>query len=600
MKKIIFTVLVCISLPLHATRYALISVSDKTGVQEFARTLVANGYEVISTGGTYTHLAQVLPSDRLHQVSDMTEFPEILGGRVKTLHPRIHGGILAQRSLKAHDQTLKEHSIPRIDIVVGNLYPFQNVIKGDNVSLDNALENIDIGGVALARAAAKNYKDVLVVTDPSDYDTVAKLLEQSTISDEIRKRLAVKAFAHTAQYDGAISEYLSQGSIVTRQYHKAQSLKYGLNPHQKDAALYTMQRENSPVRLLNGQLGFINVLDALQSWQLVREAKEAFGVPACASFKHVSPAGVGLGIPLTNEQAHAFHVNAEQSPIACAFIRARNGDPKSSFGDWIAISDVVDEQTARLIKPEVSDGIIAPGFTPEALEILKQKKRGAYALVQIDPEYSNEQFLEMRELFGLALAQQPNRAVITGESTRNIVTKKRSLSTAERDAQLALIALKYTQSNSVVYAKDGQVIGVGSGQQNRVDCVRLAGKKAAFWMLRQHPRVQALQFKASVKRPERNNAIEQFIKGKSIDDLLLEAQEPLTRKQKETYLQSQRGISMASDAFFPFEDNIEAAAQCGVEYIVQPGGSMRDAQIIAACDAREIVMACNGVRLFTH
>lgn len=599
MKKLFL--LLFISLSIHAQRYALISVSDKTGVREFARQLVAQGFDIISTGGTHAHLAQAVPVEKLHQVSDITQFPELFDGRIKTLHPMIHGGILAQRSNDAHQKSMQEHGIPRVDIVVGNLYPFQNVVAHDDVALTDAIENIDIGGVALARAAAKNYHDVLIITDPSDYAGVAAALETDSVSDEMRKHFAIKAFAHTAQYDAAIADYLSQGAIQTRQYEKVQDLKYGLNPYQKQAALYTLRGGESPLQLLNGQIGFINVLDAVQSWQLVKEAREAFDLPACASFKHVSPAGVGLGVALSDEDRMAFDVRGDiASPVACAFIRARHGDPKSSFGDWIACSDTVDEQTAQLIKVEVSDGIIAPNYTPAALEILKQKKRGAYPIVQIDPDYSNKQLLEFRELFGIGLCQEPNDMSISDDLLKAVVTKNSDISAAVRDLKLALITLKYTQSNSVVYAKNGQVIGVGSGQQNRVDCVNIAGKKAAAWMLRRHPRVQSLQFKPAVRRAEKNNAIVRFISGDSIDELLQESQIPLSREEKAAFLQLAQGVSLASDAFFPFADNIEVAARRGVSYVVQPGGSMRDADIVAACDQHGIAMACSGMRLFTH
>ncbi len=601
MKKFFLISLFLISSSLHATKYALISVSDKTGIQECAARLVKAGYDIISTGGTYTHLLNEIPSHLLHQVADFTKVPEFLDGRVKTLHPHIHGGILAKRSSSNHMQEVQSRGIPNIDIVIVNLYPFERVTAQKDVALGDAIENIDIGGVALTRAAAKNYHDVLVVTDPSDYERVAGALEKDEISDRLRKELAVKAFAHTAKYDGAICGYLSEGDVITRQYKKMQSLKYGLNPHQKNAALYTVNGAEFPLQFLNGQLGFINMLDALQSWQLVREVKEAFGIPACASFKHVSPAGVGLGIALSQEDMQAFHVRSKvESSVACAFIRARNGDPKSSFGDWVAFSDEVDEATARLIKVEVSDGVIAPSYTPEALEILKQKKRGAYPIVQIDPEYTHEQLFEFRELFGIGMSQQPNDTRITDELLNTVVTENKDIDAAARDLKLAMITLKYTQSNSVVFANGGQVIGVGAGQQNRVDCVRIAGKKAAIWMLRRHPRVQSLQFKPGVKRPEKNNALVKFMKGESINDLLLVQEVPLSKADKELFMHTQRGTSLASDAFFPFADNIEVAANFGVQYIVQPGGSVADKRIIDACNERNIAMACSGLRLFTH
>lgn len=609
MKRIILLALI-FSVPLCAMeeperKYALMSVSDKTGVTGLAQSLIRRGYHILASGGTFTHLQSQLPIDKekIHPISDVTQFPEILGGRVKTLHPKIHGALLAKRSSPEHMAELQARGIPNIDVVVVNLYPFERVVQDPAVTRDAALENIDIGGVALLRAAAKNHDDVLVLSDPRDYVILEQTLHAGRqFSVEMRQQLALKAFKHTADYDGHIAHHFSGGDVTTRQYEVAQRLKYGLNPYQGRAAICAVNGKRIPLRVRNGTPGFINFLDALGSWQLVKEAKEALGFPACASFKHTSPAGAALGLPLSPELARAYHVaNPESlSPVAAAFVRARNADPKSSFGDWIAVSDVVDEVTARLIKAEVSDGIIAPGYTDQALAILQSKKEGSYAVVEMDPAYTNDETAEFREIFGVAFRQEPNRVKITPTLLANIVTRKKELSPAvQRDLLLAMIALKYTQSNSVAYAKDGQVIGIGAGQQNRVDCVKLAGKKAATWALRQHPRVQALKFKKEVKRVDRTNAVERFIEGEYIDPLLEQDLEPLDGDDCCEFL-SHFECSMASDAFFPFEDNIDAAAECGVRSIVQPGGSTRDQEIIDACDKHGVVMALSGTRLFTH
>jgi phosphoribosylaminoimidazolecarboxamide formyltransferase/IMP cyclohydrolase len=353
---------------------------------------------------------------------------------------------------------------------------------------------------------------------------------------------------------------------------------------------------------------YINLLDAFNSWQLVRELKQALGLPAAASFKHVSPAGAAVAVPLSDTLKQAYFVgNIELSPLATAYMRARGADRISSFGDWAALSDVVDVPTAQLLKREVSDGVIAPGYEPEALEILRSKKGGGYRIVQIDPDYEPDG-IETRQVFGVVMAQQRNTAVPTANDLTNIVTAKSSLpEAAQRDLIVALIALKYTQSNSVCYTLDGQVIGMGAGQQSRIHCTRLAGTKADTWRLRQHPRVLALPFVAKIGRPNRDNAIDQFLL-----DELTPAEEAiwlenftaspsrLSRAEKRDWLDQLSGVSLGSDAFFPFRDSIDRAQQSGVSYVAQPGGSIRDDLVIAACDEYGMAMALTETRLFHH
>lgn len=386
------------------------------------------------------------------------------------------------------------------------------------------------------------------------------------------------------------------------------ALKYGCNPNQKPSRIYVEDGE-LPVTVLNGKPGYINFLDALNSWQLVKELKEATGLPSAASFKHVSPAGAAVGLPLSETDRKIYFVDEEElSPIACAYVRARGADRMSSYGDWAALSDVCDADTARLLKKEVSDGVIAPGFTEEALEILRQKKKGNYNVVQIDPDYVPEE-IEHKQVFGITFEQGRNNIKIDESLLTNIISENKNLpESAKRDLMIALIALKYTQSNSVAYAKDGQCIGIGAGQQSRVHCVRLAGNKADNWWLRQNPKVLALPFKQGIRRADRDNTIDVYISDE-YEDVLRDGTwenffetkpEVLTKEEKKEWLNKMNGVSLASDAFFPFGDNIERAHKSGVEFIVEPGGSIRDDNVIDTCNRYNMTLVFNGVRLFHH
>lgn len=385
------------------------------------------------------------------------------------------------------------------------------------------------------------------------------------------------------------------------------TLRYGMNPHQTPARLFVAEGE-LPLTVLNGSPGFINLLDALNSWQLVRELKQATGLPAAASFKHVSPAGAAIAVPLDDSLRRAYFVgDKDLSPLATAYARARGADRISSFGDWIALSDRVDVATAELIRPEVSDGVIAPDYEPDALAILQAKKGGGYRVLQIDPDYEPPQ-LEQRQLFGLTLEQQRNTAVPTAADLTNIVTQNRDLpAEAILDMIVALLSLKYTQSNSVCYAAQGQLIGVGAGQQSRIHCTRLAGSKADLWRLRQHPRVLELPFREKIGRPNRDNAIDQFLLEEltAAEEALWQQQfsqtpQRLTPAEKRAWLDDWQGVTLGSDAFFPFRDSIDRAQQSGVSYVVQPGGSIRDEGVIEACDQYGMVMVLTGMRLFHH
>lgn len=387
-------------------------------------------------------------------------------------------------------------------------------------------------------------------------------------------------------------------------------LKYGCNPNQKPSRIFMKGERQLPIQVLSGKPGYINFLDALNGWQLVRELKTATGLPAAASFKHVSPAGAAVGIQLDETMKKIYWVEdmGELSLLACAYARARGADRMSSFGDFIALSDICDSDTAKIIKREVSDGVLAPGFTPEALEILKSKKNGNYNVIQIDPEYVPEQ-LEKKQVFGIIFEQGRNELKIDAALLDHVVTENKEIpESAKRDLLISLITLKYTQSNSVCYVKDGQAIGIGAGQQSRVHCTRLAGSKADNWFLRQAPQVLALQFTDKIRRADRDNAIDVYIGDDDMDVLAdgiwehtFKVKPPVfTKEEKRAWLDQMEDVALGSDAFFPFGDNIDRAYKSGVKYIAQPGGSVRDDHVIQVCDRHHIAMAFTGIRLFHH
>lgn len=391
---------------------------------------------------------------------------------------------------------------------------------------------------------------------------------------------------------------------------KELELKYGCNPNQKPASISVSDGRDLPIEVLNGRPGYINLLDAFNSWQLVKELKEATGLPAAASFKHVSPAGAAVGLPLSDTDRAIYFVepDAELTPIACAYIRARGADRLCSYGDWAALSDTCDAATAAYLKGEVSDGIIAPDYTPEALELLKGKKKGGYNIVKIDPAYIPAP-QERKDVFGITFQQGRNNYKVDESLLENLVTENKDLPDgAKRDMIVALITLKYTQSNSVCYVKDGQAIGVGAGQQSRIHCTRLAGNKADNWYLRQHPKTLALDFVDGIRRPDRDNAIDIYLSDEYEDILrpgvweqtFKTRPEPLTAQEKKAWIATQTGVTVGSDAFFPFGDNVERARKSGTSYIVEPGGSIRDDHVIDTANRYNMVMAFTDMRLFHH
>lgn len=603
-------------------RRALISVSDKTGIVEFATFLASQKVELLSTGGTAKALRDA--GLTVMDVADYTGAAECLDGRVKTLHPKVHGGLLAVRGNIQHEQQMKEQGMSFIDMTILNLYPFEATVKS-GASLAQCIENVDIGGPSMLRSTAKNHAFTTIVTDPKQYVEIQAEMTANNGGTTLglRRRLAAKAFALTASYDSAIATHLSQELakmdetteiskvVVPRVYQPEFPLKYGCNPQQKPALILSRMGSKLPFDVLNGTPGYINLLDAANAWQLVVELKQATGLTAASSFKHVSPAGAAVAVPLSDVECQAYEVQPEDrgslTSSSLAYLRARNADPMCSFGDFSAVSDVVDEATAKYLKKEVSDGIVAPGYTPEALEILKSKKGGKFIILEATSGYDPGES-EYREVYGMTFCQKRNDVVLTKDHMSKVVTAKQSLSDdAVRDLIVASICIKYTQSNSVGFAKNGMMVGVGAGQQSRVDCVKLAGRKVSTWYLRQHPKVLALPFKAGVKRQDRVNARVRYIEGDftAEEKARWEAQfssvpEPLTEEEKADFMKGANGISISSDAFFPFRDSIDHASKVGVSYIAQPGGSVQDEQVTEACNEYDMAMCLTGVRLFHH
>ena len=506
------------------TKTAIISVFDKKNLNILVPFLERNNYHIYSTGGTLNKINEYVENKSIvHSISDYTKYPEICNGRVKTLHPRIYGGILGLRDNASHVDDIKEIQGKFFDLVVVNLYPFKQVLE-DNPSEDILLENIDIGGHTMLRAAGKNHKYISVLSSPEQYeDFMNKKL--TNIS------LAKDAFTLAMKYDIAINNWITEGDVIGTSYYKIQPIKYGLNPYMQPAYIYGKNGTDAPFNILNGNVGYINLLDAYYAIHLVLEASEQLSVHCCASYKHNSPAGVSLAI---------------DNNASTTFFEARNIDPKSSFGDFIGYSGIVNEEMANMLKKYVSDGIIALDYTAEALEILKTKKNGAYIIIQ---QSELPTIMEYRDVNGVTLMQPSNMSLINRDKILGVPDEN-----IKNDMTLGYITMKYTQSNSVCFVYKGRVIGIGAGQQNRVDCIHIAGKKAKEWFLRKYNMDMC-----------------------SVD-----------------------GIVMVSDAFLPFIDNIEAAAEYNVKYILQPGGSMRDKEIRDACTKHNMVMVCTDLRAFTH
>ncbi|BGP21390.1 bifunctional phosphoribosylaminoimidazolecarboxamide formyltransferase/IMP cyclohydrolase [Rhodotorula toruloides] len=607
---------------------ALLSVYDKTGLLPLAQGLADAGVRLLGSGGTAKAIRNA--GMKIEDVSDITKAPEMLGGRVKTLHPAVHGGILA-RNIPSDASDLEAQKIAPINVVVCNLYPFNETIaRIPPPSIPEAVEEVDIGGVTLLRAAAKNHDRVVILSDPKDYDEFLAQWKAGNgqVSEEFRQRMAVKAFSHTAAYDTSISNYFRRQYVsadgladapadkkadLTERVQQL-TLRYGANPHQKPAQAYVTEGK-LPFTVLSGSPGYINLLDALNSYALVHELSRAFtpNKAAAASFKHVSPAGAAVETKLTATDIKVFDVDGvgELSPIASAYARARGADRMSSFGDFIALSHTCDVPTAKIISREVSDGIIAPGYEPEALDTLKKKKGGKYCVLQMDPSF-NPGTQETRQVYGITLEQRRNDAKIDAKTFDNIVSKNKNLSPeALTDLIVATTALKYTQSNSVCFAYNGGTIGLGAGQQSRIHCTRLAGSKADAWWLRHHPRVLSFKWRKGIKRADRSNGTDVFVTGEIFDSdpagserkewesLFEQGQvpEPLTAEEKKQWFEEIKGkVSLSSDAFFPFPDNVWRATRSGVGHFAAPSGSVMDEKVIETADESNAVYVFTNLR----
>jgi phosphoribosylaminoimidazolecarboxamide formyltransferase/IMP cyclohydrolase len=592
---------------------ALISVFDKTGLEELGKFLAGKGVHILSTGGTAKKLREL--GCTVQDVADYTGSPEILDGRVKSLHPKVHGGLLAARGSDDHMKQCKEQGIRPIDLVVVNLYPFAQAVR-EGGDFATCVENVDIGGPAMVRASAKNHAGVCICTSPSQYPQLMQEVNSNNGSTRLamRKSFAAAAFATTAAYDAAISTYMASQvdappDTSSVAFTIERPLKYGCNPHQNPAGLCYVNGSNQlPFKVVAGTPGYINLLDAINAWQLVHELGVATGMPAAASFKHVSPAGAAIGVPLSDAEKEVYEVTGKElTPTATAYVRARNADPMCSFGDFVAISHEVDLATAMILKIEVSDGIVAPSFSPEALEILKAKKGGKFIVLEADKDFVPPE-KEYRTIYGMGFMQKRNDAIFDKSRLTKMVTQLKDLpQDAVNDLVLASIAIKFTQSNSVGYAKAGMMIGVGAGQQSRVDCVKLAGRKVSTWQLRFHPKVRSLAFKQGVKRQERVNARVRYIEGdftelERVDweKLFEKVPEALGDNEKAEFMKTLDDVAISSDAFFPFRDSIDFASKLGVKYVAQPGGSVADAEVISACDTYKMAMAFTDLRLFHH
>nr|OQO23355.1 Bifunctional purine biosynthesis protein ADE17 [Rachicladosporium sp. CCFEE 5018] len=591
-------------------KIAILSVYDKTGLLDLAKGLIKHNIRLLASGGTSKLIREA--GFPVEDVSAITKAPEMLSGRVKTLHPAVHAGILA-RDLASDEKDLAEQNIQKVDYVICNLYPFKNTVAKINVTIPEAVEEIDIGGVTLIRAAAKNHSRVTVLSDPEDYHEFLQELEKGEVTAKSRQLHALKAFTHTADYDTAISDFFRKKYAGDGSQQIA--LRYGANPHQKPAAAYVTEGK-LPFKALAGSPGYINLLDALNAWQLVKELDTALNFPAAASFKHVSPAGAAIGVPLSDVERKVYMVDdidgLADSGLAQAYARARGADRMSSFGDMIALSREVDLPTAKIISREVSDGIIAPGYTSEALEILSKKKGGKYLVLQMDSTY-NAPATESRTVFGITMTQARNDATISPHSTFNsIITPKDSPplpDSALRDLTVATIALKFTQSNSVCYALNGQVIGLGAGQQSRIHCTRLAGDKADNWWMRFHSRALAVKWKKGTKRPDKSNAIDMLCSGAvpqneaeaaDYERNFEEVPEPFSAEERKEWLGKLGEVAVSSDAFFPFIDNVFRASRSGVKYIAAPLGSQNDQACFETAEKLGITYVEQHIRLFHH
>ena len=574
---------------------AIISVSDKTGIVELSNFLLKNGFTIYSTGGTFNEISDnvdIKHSERVVQVSELTRFPEILNGRVKTLHPHIYAGVLADSSCHDHMVDMQMHDLPYFDLVVCNLYPFKK---------ENTIENIDIGGVSLIRAGSKNFSNIVVL---SNVDQYTHFMENFNAEDKVmlgidietRSHFAMKGFQMTSDYDNCIYHYVGG---LGGDYHQL-GLKYGMNPQQAEASVeFDTSREHKAFNLINGTMGAINVLDMLHGWLTVMELDDQLDLPAAISMKHTSLAGLAVGNSISKYTLRYFGEQDKEDTVgslAMAYMKSRLGDPLSSFGDFIVLSRECDVETATLIKREVCDGIAAPGYSPEALEILKGKKGGKFIIVKMNMDYysdiTTDGWGENKEIYGVKVCQRNNGEIPDFSSVDDVNLRI--------DFTVANAALRYAQSNNISIAVGGQVVGMGCGQQNRVGCVKLAGEKAINWETRQTEKCVKYWDTLEGKRQEKVNQLYEYIEGG-----MTLVGESDADSESDTGIQleienSSGQLVLASDGFFPFTDNIEVANNYNIKHIIHPGGSMADEVVQEACDKHGIMMLNTGFRMFYH
>jgi phosphoribosylaminoimidazolecarboxamide formyltransferase / IMP cyclohydrolase len=601
---------------------AIISVSNKKGIINFSKHLLNHKYAIYSTGGTFNYLNQIYSkpmSNNIYNVNKVTCFPEILGGRIKTLHPNIIGGILADVHDNNHLHDIKQHNISSFSLVVANLYPFcqrqaeikqrflqtgrfrkmvaMSVDKDSNEIEGEIIENIDIGGHTMIRAAAKNFKNVSVLVDPKQYSEYINRENNGKITYNYRRDLAAYAMSYIDCYDRGVSEWFNpQTKWISLE--KIRPLKYGINPTNLYAGLYSIDNKEPCFDVINGDIGYINVLDAVGSWSVVSELRNALGRVACASFKHTIPTGVAVARTIKEIDSNNFTgITDFQEGATTIYKRARNCDPLSSFGDFIAISGKVDKKCAQYISKVVSDGIIARDYDDDALEILKAKKGGRFVVLRgRDIDFTDTSISEIRSVNGATVVQNFDGKPFNTGYLRHFVTEKRYITDDQRcDLAIASIAIRYAQSNSIGVAYKGQLIGIGSGQQNRLDCVRLACDKAFMWTMRHNNEVMD-NFDLYVKEHEHH-----FVSNQDrLSALYFFIREHLDETVKKRLRREMAGLSLSSDGFIPFPDNIAEARRFGVTQIANPGGSNNDAVVIRECDKHGVAMCHTGRRLFFH
>jgi len=599
---------------------AIFSVYNKANIDVLAKFLISKGYNIITSGGTYNHLKKNTNDESsIKAVENITHQPEILGGRVKTLHPTIHGGLLADTSNSAHMDELATYGMQKIDITVVNLYPFERTLENTD-DIDELIEQIDIGGHTLIRSTAKNFKSNIILHSPSQYNNFMINYDDIISSVDRRRELATSALHYITDYDISISNYFAGiDSSKNKQYlslTKQFDFKYGLNPQQAPSAFWSVndtdyRRNSIPFTVMNGNIGYINMLDAINGWNLVSEIEHTTGKIAAASLKHTSPAGVSIARDFTSAEQKVCNVSGEDhcnlSDCAKAYVLARNVDPKSSFGDFVAISGEVDITLALKLQKEISDGIVAASYTEDALRILKAKKSGNYVILQGDQfplTYS-----ETKIIGDFAMTQSNNDKLTTREVVENGLANDDTIPESNiLDIQIANITLKYSQSNSVCLVKNGTLLGLGCGQQSRIDCVKLACNKALVVELRYKQGANLLDdFRPTVKKQDKINAVIKWIENDFSKSELNEWKSLfntppslLDNKNIEFARYGMNNISLASDGFFPFHDNIDVAAKYGVRYIIQPGGSIKDEDVIKRCSEHRISMILSHIRQFYH